>query len=147
MKSCFLLTWGLPTTVFLNKNWTNCIEYFSSVNIGRSMLGFVLPGWQSPEVSVAIVCFTMTWNARLTCKPRGHPALSLLIPDSSFSLDSTTFSSQTGPADIIRQGWITRRMDISTHAYKQWNGTLILFLGFFVLSPQNRSACSSANSG
>lgn len=32
----------------------------------------------------------------LDMRARGHPGLSLLIPDSSFSLDSTSFNYQTG---------------------------------------------------
>lgn len=77
-------------------------EYFSSVGGQSTEKGdvswlIVTRGFSGHSV------FHNDMERPLDMRVRGHPALSLLIPDSSFSLDSTRFNYQTGPVGIIRQ--------------------------------------------
>lgn len=68
----------------------------------------------------------------LDMRTRGHPALSLLIPDSSFSLDSTRFNYQTRLWVLLDKGesqgtWTRTHKLTHTQNHSQWKDTFFYF--------------------
>lgn len=106
----------------LKKKRENNAKYFSSV-CGRSTQRTraswltVSSGFGGRHV------FHNDMERSLDMRARGHPALSLLIPDSSFSLDSTRFNYQTRLWVLLDSGesqgrWTCAHTRTVTHARK-----------------------------
>lgn len=88
------------------------VEYFSSAG-GHSAKTAYVSWLLVPRGFGGRHVFHNDMERSLDMRARGHPALSLLIPDSSFSLDSTGSNHQTGPWVLLdereSQGARTRR--------------------------------------